>query len=52
MCEISVDGYYITNVLCVIIGAVTFWAFIRPAAVKLQALPLKAWRLVDDGSGR
>lgn len=44
-CDISVDGYYITNVLCVIIGAVTFWAYIRPTAVKLQALPLRAWRL-------
>ncbi|SLM38401.1 acetyl-coenzyme a transporter 1 [Lasallia pustulata] len=47
-CDISVDGYYITNVLCVIIGAVTFWAFIRPAAVKLQALPLRAWRLSGE----
>lgn len=44
-CHISRDGYYITNVLCVIIGVVTFWGYIRTAAMKLQALPLRAWRL-------
>lgn len=44
VCEIQRDGYYITNVMCVVIGAVTFWAFIRPAALRLQALPLRAWR--------
>lgn len=49
-CDISRDGYYITNVVCVIIGIVTFLAYIRPAAIKLQALPLRAWRLVDPDS--
>lgn len=44
-CDIVRDGYYITNVVCVIIGVVTFWGYIRPAAMKLQALPLRAWRL-------
>jgi hypothetical protein len=29
---------------------VTFWGFIKPAAVKLQALPLRAWRIVEGGS--
>ena len=37
-------GYYIVNILCVMFGIVTFWGFIRPAAMKLQALPLRAWR--------
>ncbi|KAI4126918.1 MAG: hypothetical protein LQ338_003495 [Usnochroma carphineum] len=49
-CDISRDGYYITNVICVIIGIVTFWGYIRPAALKLQALPLRAWRLADPGT--
>ncbi|KAL8873832.1 MAG: hypothetical protein Q9174_000761 [Haloplaca sp. 1 TL-2023] len=49
-CVIERDGYYITNVICVIIGVVTFWGYIRPAALKLQALPLRAWRLVDPDS--
>ncbi|KAF2757527.1 hypothetical protein EJ05DRAFT_439680 [Pseudovirgaria hyperparasitica] len=44
-CTISTDGYYIVNILCVVIGALTFVAFIRPTVLKLQALPLKAWRL-------
>ena len=44
-CVIERDGYYITNVVCVIVGVVTFCAYIRPAAMKLQALPLRAWRL-------
>ena len=42
------DGYYITNIVCVIIGVVTFWGYIRPAAMKLQALPLRAWRLTSE----
>ncbi|KAL8768788.1 MAG: hypothetical protein Q9209_005077 [Squamulea sp. 1 TL-2023] len=46
-CDISRDGYYITNVICVVVGVVTFWGYIRPAALKLQGLPLRAWRLVD-----
>ena len=43
-CIIQRDGYYMTNIICVIIGAVTFWGFIKPAVLKLQALPLRAWR--------
>lgn len=38
-------GYYIVNILCVIVGIVTFWGFIKPAATKLQNLPLRAWRI-------
>ncbi|KAL8694243.1 MAG: hypothetical protein Q9218_001069 [Villophora microphyllina] len=49
-CVVERDGYYITNVICVIIGVVTFLGYIRPAALKLQALPLRAWRLVDPDS--
>jgi PAT family acetyl-CoA transporter-like MFS transporter 1 len=44
-CVTSRDGYYIMNILCVMVGAITFWSFIKPAALKLQALPLRAWRL-------
>lgn len=45
VCSIETDGYYIMNMICIIVGAVTFFTFIRPQALKLQALPLKAWRL-------
>ncbi|THV99911.1 hypothetical protein D6D27_00662 [Aureobasidium pullulans] len=47
-CNITTDGYYIVNVLCIIIGVVTFWGFIKPAALKLQSLPLRAWRIADQ----
>lgn len=46
-CNITTDGYYVMNIICIIIGAVTFWGFIKPAALKLQALPLRAWRLAS-----
>lgn len=44
-CNVTTDGYYIVNVLCIIIGVVTFWGFIKPAVMRIQALPLKAWRI-------
>ncbi|TKA23689.1 hypothetical protein B0A50_06525 [Salinomyces thailandicus] len=46
-CEMQTDGYYIVNILCVIFGVVTFWGFIRPAAQKLQSLPMRAWRISE-----
>ena len=50
VCDISRDGYYVMNIVCVIIGVVTFWGFIKPAALKLQALPLRAWRIAEGAS--
>ncbi|KAJ6146445.1 hypothetical protein N7497_008427 [Penicillium chrysogenum] len=47
-CHIDRDGYYMTNILCVLIGALTFIMFIKPAAQKLQDLPLRAWRLASN----
>jgi hypothetical protein len=48
ICEVGRDGYYMTNTLCVLIGAITFVMFIKPAATKLQNLPLRAWRLMPS----
>lgn len=48
-CDISIDGYYITNILCVIVGVATFWGYIKPTALFLQGLPLRAWRLGYTG---
>lgn len=45
-CQVGRDGYYITNIICVLIGAATFVMFIKPAATKLESLPLRAWRLM------
>lgn len=44
-CEMIRDGYYLVNIICVVIGIVTFVTFIRPKVLHLQALPLRAWRL-------
>jgi len=44
-CAVEVDGYYIVNILCIVVGVVTFVGFIRPKALYLQGLPLQAWRL-------
>lgn len=44
-CQVMTDGYYIVNIICIITGALTFFSFIRPKALMLQALPLRAWRL-------
>ena len=48
-CDVHRDGFYVTNVVCVLIGAITFYMYIKPATRKLQALPLRAWRLVPGG---
>ncbi|TVY59711.1 putative membrane protein [Lachnellula suecica] len=50
VCEVGRDGYYVMNVVCVIIGVLTFYSFIKPAALKLQALPLRAWRIADGNA--
>jgi hypothetical protein len=44
-CDMARDGYYIVNILCVVIGVVTFVTYIRPKVLQLQSLPLRAWRL-------
>ncbi|KAK2841611.1 hypothetical protein FQN49_006088 [Arthroderma sp. PD_2] len=52
-CHVDRDGFYLTNILCVTIGALTFWFFIRGAVTKLQRLPLRAWRVAPEkGSSR
>lgn len=50
ICNIERDGYYITNICFVILGAVLFWTYIERKALSLQALPLRAWRV--GGSGK
>ena len=49
-CEMVRDGYYIVNIICVVVGVLTFVAYIRPKVLQLQALPLRAWRLAAPTS--
>ena len=44
ICEMKTDGYYMTNVVCVLAGAASFVWYIRPRVLGLMALPLRAWR--------
>jgi hypothetical protein len=44
-CKVDTDGYYVMNIICIIIGVVTFYGYIKPAVTRIQALPLRAWRL-------
>ena len=44
-CEVTRDGFYTVNMMCVVFGAVTFLWYIRPKVLHLQSLPLRAWRL-------
>ncbi|EMC98159.1 hypothetical protein BAUCODRAFT_67240 [Baudoinia panamericana UAMH 10762] len=50
ICKVQMDGYYIVNILCVLFGVVTFWGFIKPKALHLQSLPMRAWRR-SEGAG-
>jgi PAT family acetyl-CoA transporter-like MFS transporter 1 len=34
--------------MCVLVGAITFVMFIRPQALKLQSLPMRAWRIAEN----
>ncbi|KAI0886171.1 MFS general substrate transporter [Annulohypoxylon maeteangense] len=47
-CEILHDGFYIVNILCVIVGLLTFTMYIRKKVLILQGLPLRAWRLAGS----
>lgn len=49
-CDVTRDGYYIVNIMCVVIGVVTFVLYIRPKVLHLQSLPLRAWRLSSASS--
>jgi len=43
-CHVAVDGYDVMNILCITLGAFLFIGVIRPAALRLQSLPIRAWR--------
>ncbi|KAK3393102.1 acetyl-coenzyme A transporter 1 [Podospora didyma] len=49
-CDMTRDGYYIVNIICVALGVATFALFIRPKVLQLQSLPLRAWRLAASPS--
>jgi hypothetical protein len=44
-CHKYVDGYYIVNTLCVTIGFLMFFGYIRPRVTKLQGINQIAWKI-------
>ncbi|ODV86191.1 hypothetical protein CANARDRAFT_27451 [[Candida] arabinofermentans NRRL YB-2248] len=44
-CNLISDGYYSTNILCIIIGLVLYYGWIKKTVIHLQSLPIGAWRV-------
>ncbi|CCD25501.1 uncharacterized protein NDAI_0F01820 [Naumovozyma dairenensis CBS 421] len=38
------DGYYVTNALCVVLGVILYFCYLKRKAQQLQTLPISAWR--------
>ncbi|KAH3903360.1 related to acetyl-CoA transporter [Saccharomycodes ludwigii] len=43
-CYIVRDGYYVTNLFCVMFGVLIYFGFIKKNANYLQKLPISSWR--------
>lgn len=43
------DGYYITNLLCIVVGLALYFGWIKKTAKSLEALPIGAWRVKERG---
>jgi hypothetical protein len=41
------DGYYITNLVCIVIGVLLFFGFIKGKIRYLQSLPISQWRVKE-----
>lgn len=44
-CNVQTDGYYVANTLCVVVGLVLFFVWIRKKMMHLQSLPTSSWRV-------
>jgi len=45
ICTMERDGYYVTNFLCIVLGLVLYYGWLRRTAMRLQSLPVGAWRV-------
>lgn len=46
-CQITQDGYYITNTACVVVGLALLLLFIIPQSRRLEQMNVEEWRLSD-----
>lgn len=44
-CTINQDGYYVMNLICIAIGSMLFFSWIKPKMQHLQRLPIESWRV-------
>lgn len=44
-CTIETDGYYVANVICITVGLLLFFGWIKKRMTHLQSLPTSAWRV-------
>ncbi|CAG8539953.1 5879_t:CDS:10 [Paraglomus occultum] len=52
ICTIERDGYYVVSMICIILGALTLFGFVRPQVKNLQRLEVKKWSLYGHRSRR
>lgn len=45
VCNVATDGYYVANILCILIGLFLFLVWIQKKMLHLQSLPKSAWRI-------
>lgn len=43
------DGYYFTNFLCIIVGIVLYYLWIKKTVKKIETLPIGSWRVKEKG---
>lgn len=48
-CIIEQDGYYIAGTLCVALGALLLFMYIKPVVKHLESLSKNSWRLNQKG---
>lgn len=44
------DGYYTANFLCIVVGIVLYYGWIKKTAQQLESLPTSAWRVREKGA--
>lgn len=49
-CILVKDGYYVANFLCIIVGIVLYFGWVRKTAKSLESLPTSAWRVKEKGA--
>ncbi|CAI7035677.1 ATV_collapsed_G0000770.mRNA.1.CDS.1 [Saccharomyces cerevisiae] len=41
------DGYYITNLICIVVGLFLYFGYLKRKILHLQSLPISSWRFTS-----